>query len=502
MIVDGIGWKRRMWLWAFCGSLLVAAASAQTPAASPSFAPRNAPPAIRIAFLPPPLENATFSVGIFDAKTGKLVRRLHEIAPASAFTAGLNGFATKWDRRDDAGNPVPPGKYSARGWAVGPLKVEGVDFLGNEWVDENEDLRISRVEALALVPADDGLVTLCRMADGGMELVRFSPPGRAEPVWRRKLAAPPAAAAEPPAPTARSSWTLSVAKGVVSVAGQSFALTDGSPRRAGPAHTTGAALPPAPPANVSLGRNETVWTIDESGLSQRSLSGAVLRQLPPVPNEPAPRAVAASEVHEKLYLLEETEGWQRVRGLEWADTRREASGATVSEWKTFFERSIRRPDPALGLDLPASGGGSATAKAPPTVVEQSLVKNPLLGRGKIATAKLSAGFNDKGSYLESSADGGLRLRKISERPHLLAVKMVKGAPVATAEKEKTALNATTATGSGKEGTLTFYQFDGAAWDVFSITGANQLMAFDAGEFELTATGEKLPEGEPKEPRDL
>ena len=453
---------------------------------------KNSPPAeheratVLISFLPPPLENATFSVGVFDSKTGKLIRRLHEIAPGSAFTAGLNGFVTKWDRRDDSGNFVPPGKYLARGWAVGPLKVEGVDVLGNEWVAEDEDLRIKSVEAIALVPADDGLVVVARTADGGTELVRFSPPGRTDAVWRKKLSAAVAGGADGPTQQGASgaSWALSVTKDTVSAAGQSFALADGSAKKAAPAA-------PGPPANVSLGRNETVWAIDESGLSQRSLSGAVLRQLPVAPGEPAPRLVAASEVRDKLYLLEETTGWQRVRGLEWADTRQEAGGGAVSDWKTFFERSIRRPDPALGLE-------NSPPQPSPAPVEQSLVKNPLLGRGK-ATAKLSAGFDKAGSYLESA--DGLRLRKISERPRLLAVKLVKGAP-ATAQKDGAAPAAAPATSSDRKDTLTFYGFDGAAWDVFSITGASQMMAFDAGEFELTATGEKLPESEPKEPRDL
>ena len=434
---------------------------------------------VTLTFLPPPLENATFSVGVFDTKTGKLVRRLHEIATAGTFTAGLNGFHTKWDRREDAGSIVPAGKYAAHGWAVGPLKVEGVDVLGNEWADEDEDLRIKAVEAIALVPADDGLITVCRLTDGSAELMRFSPPEHPGVGWRKKISPAPNA----PGGSGGGAWVLNVTKDAVLVAGQAFALADGSPKNV----ASSVKSEQAPPANVSLGRNETVWTIDESGLGQRSLSGAVLRQLPVVPGEPAPKSVAASEKHDKLYLLEETDGWQRVRGLEWVETRQEAGGQTVSEWKTFFERSIRRPDPALGLENPPS---------PPAVIEISLLKNPLLGRGKSATAKVSAGFDEKGSYLESN--DGLRLRKISERPHLVGVKLVKGAPVpATTENEKPAAGS----GDKKDG-LTFYQSDGAAWDVFSITGANAMMAFDAGEFELSATGEKLPEGEPKEPRDL
>ena len=46
--------------------------------------------------------------------------------------------------------------------------------------------------------------------------------------------------------------------------------------------------------------------------------------------------------------------------------------------------------------------------------------------------------------------------------------------------------------------LLFYQGDGAAWDEFTVEGAREMMSFDAGEFELTATGEK-PAEKPAEP---
>ena len=197
--------------------------------------------------------------------------------------------------------------------------------------------------------------------------------------------------------------------------------------------------------------------------------------------------MSASPTADRLYLLEEADGWQRVRGLEWSENKQEGATA-VSEWRTFFERSIRRPDPALGLE------DQATAGAPSPVVEMTLVRNPLAGRGRRAAgsnaAKLRAGCDEKGSYLETA--DGLRLRKSSERAHLRAVKLVKAS---TAEAKD----------ASAAGALTFYQTDGAAWDEFRVTGATRMMSFDAGEFELTATGEKIPEGEssaPREQRDL
>lgn len=37
---------------------------------------------------------------------------------------GADGLITKWDGKDDHGQDRPPGKYHARGYSVGPLRVE------------------------------------------------------------------------------------------------------------------------------------------------------------------------------------------------------------------------------------------------------------------------------------------------------------------------------------------------------------------------------------------
>ena len=174
----------------------------------------------------------------------------------------------------------------------------------------------------------------------------------------------------------------------------------------------------------------------------------------------------------RLYLLEKTDGWQRLRGLEFSETKRDAAdGQPVSEWKTFFERNIRRPDPALGLD----------EHAPSPVVELPLAKNSL-EPGKPQRVKLRAGFDARGAHLETA--DGLRLLPVSARPNLRAARLARDPQ--------------------DPGWLLFYQFDGAAWDVFSITGApTAVVGFDAGEFELTADGERRPErpadDEPREP---
>ena len=407
---------------------------------------------IAISFLPPPLETATYSVGIYEAKTRKLVRRLHEFASEGAFTVGLNGLITGWDGKDDNGKAVPPGRYVARGYAVGALKVEGKAILGNDWAADNEELRISRVEAIALVPGDDGLVVLGTTPLTAMvHLARYGGE-KCELLWQKAMKY---------TPEKSSLFSLTMqADAVIANNGRWHAacrLADGA--ELPPSTTPGADLL----AGVTQsGKDGTVWKIEEGVLGQYSAQGERLRSLAPKEGEPVPVAVAASRTADRLYLLEESKDIQRVRGLSWKGTTQEGDKA-VSTWSTFFENSIHLAYTPTGPD-----NAPLAAQA-----EVALVENPL-SPGKPERVKLAASFDAKGSYL-ATADG-LRLRQVSQRPNLRAVKLART----------------------KGANLAFYQGDGAAWDEFSIEGAREMMSFDAGEFELTATGEK-PAEKPAEP---
>jgi hypothetical protein len=63
------------------------------------------------------------SLGIYDAKA-KLVRVLHQEADLNEFKSGADALVTQWDGKNDNGEDSPAGKYHARGYLVGPLKVE------------------------------------------------------------------------------------------------------------------------------------------------------------------------------------------------------------------------------------------------------------------------------------------------------------------------------------------------------------------------------------------
>ena len=473
---------------------------------------------VPISFLPPPMETATYSLGIYDAKSGKLVRRLQEAATESAFTVGLNGLITTWDGKDDAGKAVAPGKYAARGYAVGELKVEGVDILGNDWAADDENLRIKHIEAIALVPADNGVAVLATMADGQPSLMRFSGEGKLlwrKPVsglsaddqpWLKTYASDISVMPRHPHPdgtVVASVGTFHLEDGTVSdksvgISEKVMPLPDLSLRegfrpvappsadisttladpnlsirsgigasKPGPEKKTFAPIVRSE-AQRSRGKGDTDWTAAGlAGLVQTARDGTVLRRLDVTTGEPLPEAVSASTSQDRLYLLEEKNGWQRVRGLSWVETKEE-DGKQISTWQTFFERNLRPDDPIWGQEEPTA------------FVQIGLVENPL-DPGKPQRVKLSADFDDKGSYL-TTADG-LRLRRISERANLKAVRL-------------RAANLKAPHG------LSLFQNDGAAWDEFSIEGAKNMMAFDAGEFEMTVDGEKTHTEKAAEPPDL
>ena len=94
------------------------ASPSPTPTVSASTSMRSVP----LRFVPPPMEG-TISLGIWDAND-KLVRVLYNEAKIDKFTVEENSLSTTWDGKNDLGEDLPAGKYRARGYLVGKLKVE------------------------------------------------------------------------------------------------------------------------------------------------------------------------------------------------------------------------------------------------------------------------------------------------------------------------------------------------------------------------------------------
>jgi hypothetical protein len=87
----------------------------QTSSASPARS-------VRINFVPPPLDGK-ISLGIYNTK-GELMRILHREADLNEFKVGADALMTQWDGKNDGGEDLPAGKYHARGYLVGAVKVE------------------------------------------------------------------------------------------------------------------------------------------------------------------------------------------------------------------------------------------------------------------------------------------------------------------------------------------------------------------------------------------
>jgi hypothetical protein len=103
--------------------LSVSPSESATPSPTPEQAPSVAPVrSVRISFVPPPIEG-TISLGIYD-KTGTLVRVLHQQAQLNEFAVGADGLVTQWDGKDDNEQDLPSGKYRARGYLIGSLKLQ------------------------------------------------------------------------------------------------------------------------------------------------------------------------------------------------------------------------------------------------------------------------------------------------------------------------------------------------------------------------------------------
>jgi len=361
---------------------------------SPIFPTRGAD-GVQITFLPPPLDG-TLSAGIYSLD-GKLVRVLANEAHDDAFVAGLNGFITTWDGKDDAGTPLPAGKFFVRGFAVGEVEIEGVAFHGNDWLEEDEMPRVRDLRAVQIEGRE--LLIDALLVDGKTARVR-----------------------------------LNIESGQRSLTPQETA---------------------AEPAREAAGRNGSTWKIEEDSLVQRQ-GDDVLRQLTIPESEPRPFALAAAPDRDELFLLERNDREVRLRALRLKETKSEGDGKTVSEWEVFLTKSIvaqttfAQAVPALGREQPP---------LPEDRVRIGLMQNELLQVAP-ASLQLNVVFDDKGSLLR--ALDGLPLRRVTATPHLKWATFVRE----------------------PDGTVSLFQSDGAVIEEYRLRKLDQMMAFDAGDYEI------------------
>ena len=389
---------------------LTAVVAQERPAPSPSAAPKS----IRIRFLPPPLEG-TISLGIFDV-SGKLVRVLHREAELEEFEIGNDALSTAWDGKGDDGEMLPPGKYHARGYAIGGIVVDGVGLFFNDWVKDEQSPHIAKISQLLFWQGH--LILRGQVVGSEAADLRCDSSGQVLETVHEFL----------PTPTCPSGSTDSLA--VIEM------------------------------VDCHLGKDESRWVIDrlqpgspQAQVKQFSVSGELIRELKIAPEDPQPTRIAAAEIGDKIFLLEENAAGQRVRALELLATK---SDQGISDWKVAFEKKIvAHKDFTIADGEPALSGGST----PPEKIAVRLMANPLETSAR-PSVELAVGIDEGGSFLKTA--DGLPLQSISETPHLTRVLLSE-----IADKS-----------------IAVFQDDGAVVEQFHVSALDQLMAFDCGEIEL------------------
>ena len=458
-------------------------------------------------------------MGIYDAG-GKLVRTLHREAQASDFVIDIDGLVTKWDGKDDAGRPVEPGKYRARGYLVGEFDFEGQAFHCNDWIVDESSPRIRRVVNLRALPGDE-LVLLVQTGDKKLSLLRCDAKGSVlwnHPLpedfdgrflavngsfafvasgtqiaqfdlkngtgsfWEPKFAALSALAADDHSmlvaddakiqrykvedrshsgdyPADKPAEALAIQnEKIVAISDGKILVREGENWR-----------------NLDLGATENaqeicfnpegcLWLIVSDGpareVREYSPGGEFRRRLAIKTAEPAPQKVSASTAGDQIFLLEQNAQMQRLRALTLVGTEAPKGGnASTSKWRVGFSKSIWFSD-----DLKAVAGQLRTASghdfAPQEKAAIKLRANPLTQK-QSASAEVSVGMDAAGSYLKLA--DGLPLRGIAETRNLRAVAMM---PEPGGQS------------------LTIFQSDGAVVEEFKAGRLENMMAFDCGEFDF------------------
>ena len=385
------------------------------PAATPSTTPERSIP---LRFALPPLEG-TISLGIYD-QSGKLVRVLDREDTVSDFTQGHDALETSWDGNDDKGNPLPPGRYHARGYLVGnEVKVEGIDSFFNDWVVDDKS---PHVRSLGQLWMESGVLQVgAELADG------------------RKC-------------------TLVCDQRTGAIKGE-------LPPRAG-AHcqSTPGLVNLVSPIDCAPGRDQTTWYVDSLGgsapreVKQISADHQLLRRLPYAAGDPQPERIEAAADEEKIFLIEQNDHVQRLRALALVRTTSQGADESVSDWKTVFEKKITAHQ-NFGLENGKPVPNSSTPSTSAQTFAQALRPNPL-EHDQPGKVDLSIGIDEESSFLQTS--DGLPLRTISDTAKLIRTLIL----------------------PPKDNTVDVFQDDGAAVEQFRISNLEQMIAFDCGGFEL------------------
>ncbi len=475
---------------------------------------------VEIRFVPPGVQG-TVSLGIFDA-SGRLVRTLCDEWTFNRFRIGLNGLSTGWDGQDDAGRPVPPGTYEARGFIVGDVSIAGSAFHFNDWIETENSPRIVRVAAQELLPGGDILLA-ARLAGGTGALVRYSPQSEAR--WRTVVSEP--------RPEAASGAQLAVSDTMA------FVVLDGVLRAAN--LEDGAEVPlavTAKPVKAVAARGDRLAICDEDGIR--------IFRLPDFSPMDAPGNVPADTVSlalldhgavavardgsarrwvggdwspldlpdrvrsvaggrgDTFWVLEEREDGSHCvaqyspeegRLAEWipkADKGSPAGGLSVADNRDYFALTMATPDVQRTVAIRRNATGAGWE----FVVDKRIVRSTEFGwqDGKLVPAGGEQPENLEvklaGNPLDPSAPGVLALKTVTGAAGS-GLAAVDGLPLLRVS-DSDAFRRVMVIGGADGHSARFFQGDGACVEEYEITNLGDIAAFDAGEIVMASTGEAAP----------
>jgi hypothetical protein len=389
---------------------------------------------VGITFLPPPHEG-TISLGIYN-KSGALIRTLFKEASDKDFTVGLNGFITQWDGKDDAGQLAPPGKYFARGLSVGEIEVEGIAFHLNDWIADDNTIRIREISELHLSPEGD-LVLRAKLAQDKIVFLRRPKEGGLQPVQETV-----AISSSKGSVRAREPWTHE---------NSGFREPEGQPLPALPSLEK--------PVAAWHGKEGSFWVIaatdDGSELRQYSAESQLLRSVKIPASEPQPVQLVVSLEGSTVFLLERSKTLHRVRGLEFSG---KPNPDAPENPAVVFSRSI---EPSETFSAVAARLGNGKPLVAESKFKVRLLANPLF-KEALQEISVKLGFDREGTVLMDST--GLILCGLTATPNLKWASMVPDGSKA----------------------LRIFQSDGLVVEEFRARKLANMMAFEAGEYELAA----------------
>lgn len=375
---------------------------------------------VKVGFVPPPVEG-TFSLGVYD-KSGKLLRTLRADADASEFVVALNGFVVVWDGKDDSGKVVPAGRYRLLGVAVGDIDLSGEAYHGNDWMLSEDAPRLVEFRRLQV------------LNDGGKEVLELFADDLDHAGWKVRYGLGDSGADAVPA---------------------FEKLNEPAVGDVGPLSCPG--------------RDGSKWSIEkvlgETVVVQFDAQGEVARRLSIGAGEPVPVAVAASMIQDEIFLLEQDGDRTRLRGLRKrggdkpfvADVKSVVKpGSVTPVWETFIEKNrwntgkFEAASKHIGRNKPFVPEKKIRIKTKP---------NPLIGDVQ-AEVELMLGFDAEGSFLRTV--DGLRIRRLSSTSHLAWAVFGREA---------------------RQPAIVLLQGDGAVVEELRIGAMQEVMTFDAGEYQ-------------------